>query len=63
MAFKWVKYIFFIFIFFGISQLTASCKAKEGCALEEKYAPNMKSKGGKTTLYSKKQTKKMKKKG
>lgn len=63
MTFKWVKYIFFLFLFLGISQLTTSCKAKEGCGLEEKYSPNMNSKGGKSTLYSKKQTKNMKKRG
>jgi hypothetical protein len=37
-----------------------SCKAKEGCGLEEKYNnPDMKSKGGKSNLFSKNQRKKM----
>lgn len=46
-----------MFIFIIIS--TPSCKTKEGCGLEEKLAPNMESKGGKSGLFSKKQTKRM----
>jgi hypothetical protein len=38
----------------------SSCKAKEGCGLEEKYNnPDMKSKGGKSNLFSKGHRKKM----
>lgn len=47
-----------MFVFISIT--TPSCKTKEGCGLEEKLAPNMESKGGKSGLFSKKQTKKMK---
>ncbi len=39
-----------------------SCKVKEGCGLEEKYAPDMETtKRGKSDLFSKKQRKKNKK--
>ena len=46
-----------------------SCKTKEGCGLEEKYAPatdkdgRLSTKRGKSNLFSKKQRKKMKKRG
>lgn len=37
-----------------------SCATKkEGCGLEEKYAPDMNSKGGKSSLFSKKMSKRM----
>lgn len=56
---KYFPYIGFLFL--GILFTTPSCKAKEGCGLEEKYNnPNMKSKGGKSNLFSSKQRKKMK---
>lgn len=48
---------------------TTGCRAKEGCGLEEKYGPNTNKDGslsrkkGKSNLYSKKQRKKMKKRG
>jgi len=58
-----------LFAAFGlfVSTTTTSCKTKEGCGLEEKYAPpvdkdgNMSTKRGKSNLFSKKQRKKMKK--
>ncbi|MBK9255196.1 MAG: hypothetical protein IPM42_06870 [Saprospiraceae bacterium] len=56
------KYILFIFILAISGVGTTSCKAKEGCGLEEKYAPDMESKGGKSKLFSKKMSKRMKKK-
>jgi predicted small secreted protein len=37
--------------------IVSGCKTKEGCGLEEKYAPDMESKGGKSNLFGKKQTK------
>ena len=46
-----------------------SCKTKEGCGLEEKYAPptdkngRLTTKRGKSNLFSKKQRKKAKKRG
>lgn len=57
--------------FFALSFCTSitSCKTKEGCGLEEKYsAPTNKDGGlstkrGKSNLFSKKQRKKMKKRG
>ncbi|MBK9151495.1 MAG: hypothetical protein IPM26_11045 [Saprospiraceae bacterium] len=39
----------------------ASCKTKEGCGLEEKYAPNMDAKRKDSDLFSKKMKKRMKK--
>ncbi|MFZ1704114.1 MAG: hypothetical protein WAT79_07185 [Saprospiraceae bacterium] len=49
-----------LFFIFMVTTLAPSCKAKEGCGLEEKYNnPNMKSKGGKSNLFSKNQRKKM----
>jgi hypothetical protein len=41
--------------------MTASCKTKEGCGLEEKYAPRLdkKSKREKSNLFSKKMRKRM----
>ncbi|MEZ4911239.1 MAG: hypothetical protein R2774_10300 [Saprospiraceae bacterium] len=50
---------FIVFALVGVSTLS-SCKTKDGCGLEKKYAPDMESKGGKSTLFSKKQRKKMK---
>ncbi len=54
--------------FWGVLAVSnSSCKTKEGCGLEERYAPptdrdgNLSSKRGKSNLFSKKQRKKMKK--
>ena len=50
-----------------VSTSITSCKTKEGCGLEEKYAApvgkdgNLSTKRGKSNLFSKKQRKKMKK--
>ena len=63
--------IFAMFCAFGIlvTTTTTSCKTKEGCGLEEKYGPpvdkngNLSTKRGKSNLFSKKQRKKMKKRG
>ncbi len=60
-----------LFAVFGlfVSTTMSSCKTKEGCGLEEKYAPavnkdgSMSTKRGKSNLFSKKQRKKMKKRG
>lgn len=60
-----------LFALFGlfVSTTMTSCKTKEGCGLEEKYAPpvdkdgNLSRKKGKSNLFSKKQRKKMKKRG
>lgn len=52
-----------------VSTTMSSCKTKEGCGLEEKYAPptgkdgRMSTKKGKSNLFSKKQRKNMKKRG
>jgi hypothetical protein len=52
--------IFFFFFLSMTSVQMSSCKAKEGCGLEEKYNnPDMDSKGGKSNLFSKSQRKKM----
>jgi hypothetical protein len=56
--------IFTGFLAFTCTSVT-SCKVKEGCGLEEKYAPKvdksgkMSSKRGKSNLFSKKQRKRM----
>lgn len=52
-----------------VSTTTTGCKTKEGCGLEEKYAAptgkdgRLSTKGGSSNLFSKKQRKKMKKRG
>jgi len=52
-----------------VSTSITSCKTKEGCGLEEKYNTSVgkdgrrSTKKGKTNLFSKKQRKKMKKRG
>ena len=52
-----------------VTTSTTSCKTKEGCGLEEKYGPKLgkdgrkSTKRGKSNLFSKKQRKKMKKRG
>jgi len=52
-----------------VSTSVTSCKTKEGCGLEEKYAAptgrdgRLSTKKGKSNLFSKKQRKKMKKRG
>lgn len=51
------KIIFFLLLSFAVTASVSSCKTKEGCGLEEKYAPDMESKGGKSNLFSKKQRK------
>ena len=66
-----MKKILSIALFMGFSLIvattTTSCKTKEGCGLEEKYAPptdrsgQLSTKKGKSNLFSKKQRKKMKK--
>ncbi len=57
-----LKIIFWACLLVASTQYMESCKAKEGCGLEEKYNnPDMEtSKRGKSSLWSKKQTKKMK---
>ncbi len=62
--FRKYKFIYLIgFILLGSFNFS-SCKVKEGCGLEEKYNnPDMETtKRGKSSLFSKSQTKKMKKK-
>ncbi len=64
-----MKKIIFFLVFIGfwaiLSTTSASCKTKEGCGLEEKYAPptgrdgTMSRKKGKSNLFSKKQRKRM----
>ncbi|MDF1699405.1 MAG: hypothetical protein P1U56_26365 [Saprospiraceae bacterium] len=51
-----------LFAFVASSTLT-SCKTKEGCGLEEKYRAKDTNKRGKSNLWSKKQRKKLKKRG
>jgi len=53
-----------IFLAAGVFSLPSCGSSKEGCGLEEKYNnPDMETtKRGKSTLFSKKQTKRMKKK-
>ena len=52
-----------------VSTTMISCKTKEGCGLEEKYSTptnrdgSISTKRGKSNLFSKKQRKKMKKRG
>lgn len=56
-SFQW---LLAVAIFISPVLLMPSCKAKEGCGLEEKYNnPDMKSKGGKSNLFSKNQRKKI----
>lgn len=59
-----------LIVAFGLIVTTSisSCKTKEGCGLEEKYRAvdkdgNKSTKRGKSNLFSKKQRKKMKKRG
>lgn len=64
-----MKKIFFFLVCMGfwaiLGTTTTSCKTKEGCGLEEKYAPptdrdgSMTRKKGKSNLFSKKQRKRM----
>ncbi|MBK8347214.1 MAG: hypothetical protein IPL08_06170 [Saprospiraceae bacterium] len=58
------KYFVLIFMIVISSISHQSCKTKEGCGLEEKYNnPDMETtKRGKSNLFSKAQSKKMKKK-
>jgi hypothetical protein len=59
---KYRSFGFFVLLIVASVTLTfqSSCKAKEGCGLEEKYNnPDMKSKGGKSNLFSKGHRKKM----
>jgi len=58
------KYLFSALIIFLFAVAGQSCKTKEGCGLEEKYNnPDMETtKRGKSTLFSKSQTNKLKKK-
>lgn len=57
--------------FFALTSMASlsSCKAKEGCGLEDKYGPrtnkdgSLTQKRGKSNLFSKKTRKKMKKRG
>jgi len=65
-----VIYGAFLLVFaVSIATTTSSCKAKEGCGLEEKYGAqtnkdgSLSTKRGKSNLFSKKQRKKMKKRG
>ncbi len=57
------------FFVLSISTSLTSCKAKEGCGLEDKYAAptnkdgGLSKKRGKSNLFSKKKRKKMKKRG
>jgi len=57
------------FFALSISTSLTSCKAKEGCGLEEKYGASTNKDGslsrkkGKSNLFSKKKRKKMKKRG
>jgi hypothetical protein len=55
-------YLFLILLLSGMN--VTSCKVKEGCGLEEKYNnPDMETtKRGKSSLFTKSQMKKMKKK-
>ncbi|MBK8621630.1 MAG: hypothetical protein IPN79_07670 [Saprospiraceae bacterium] len=60
---KYKSFGFFALLILATITLSfqSSCKAKEGCGLEEKYNnPDMKSKGGKSNLFSKSHRKKMK---
>ncbi|MBK9737675.1 MAG: hypothetical protein IPO92_23115 [Saprospiraceae bacterium] len=60
---KYFRYVIICSVFTFTCTTQQSCKsAKEGCGQEEKYAPDMESKGGKSNLFSKTQRKKMKKK-
>jgi hypothetical protein len=63
----WIYFLMICFIGFSVATTVSSCKTKEGCGLEEKYAPavdkngNLSTKRGSSNLFSKKQRKKMKK--
>ncbi len=60
--FRFSYWIFLLFlVIMGVTNV--SCKAKEGCGLEEKYnnVDMESSKRGKSDLFSKKQKKRMKK--
>lgn len=58
-----------VLLAFVVSTSMTSCKTKEGCGLEEKYSTptnrdgSISTKRGKSNLWSKKQRKKMKKRG
>ena len=64
-----MKKLLYLLIFIGfwafLTTNCTSCKTKEGCGLEKKYAPKtdrsgkMSTKRGKSTLFSKKQRKRM----
>jgi hypothetical protein len=58
----YIKILTIAAFFVVITGNQQSCKTKEGCGLEEKYAPDMEAKRGKPELFSKKQNKRMKKK-
>ena len=67
---KKILFLSLICVFgFIVSTSVSSCKTKEGCGLEEKYAPavdrdgTLSRKKGKSNLFSKKQRKNMKKRG
>ena len=57
------------FLAFSFTVTMSSCKTKQGCGLEDKYAAptnkdgSLSSKRGKSNLFSKKKRKKMKKRG
>jgi hypothetical protein len=56
----------FLYLLFSLSTLSTGCKTGEGCQMEEKYQVktdkngNLSKKKGKSSLWSKKQRKKMK---
>jgi hypothetical protein len=60
--YKLLKFSLILIIALIVIGGTSSCKTKEGCGLEEKYKADMeKTKRGDSSLWSKKQNKRMKK--
>ena len=65
---KFKKFFIPTMIFCLVSFIGVGCKTKEGCGLEEKYAPKtdkdgkLSTKGGDSKLFSPKMSKNMKKK-
>jgi predicted small secreted protein len=63
---KHLKYLILSAFLALVAFSTTSCKTAEGCGLEEKYGTktdkngNLSTKRGKSTLFDKKRTKKMK---
>jgi hypothetical protein len=54
-----LKIVILVIFCSALCSMNSCATKKEGCGLEEKYAPDMNSKGGKSSLFSKKMSKRM----